>query len=101
MSFQSFTFSAQTGNFTASSGFHYSISTASNSVTVTLPAISGLTAGDTLRLKFSAQGGSNTITVASTGSDTIDKSGSDLAVNTLYSSVSFVANTSQTDWEII
>jgi hypothetical protein len=101
MSFQSFTFSSQNSNFTAASGFHYSISTASGNVTVTLPAISGLSAGDTLRIKFASQSGSNTIIVQSTGLDTIDTSSSDLAVNTLYSSVTFVANTSQTDWEII
>jgi hypothetical protein len=101
MSFQSFTLSSQNSNFTAASGFHYSISTASGNVTVTLPAISGLSAGDTLRIKFAAQGGTNTITVSSTGSDTIDKSNSNLAVDTLYSSITFVANTSQTDWELI
>ena len=102
MSFQNFTFSAQTSDFTGASGFHYSISTASNAVTVTLPAISGVGAGDTLRLKFASNGGSvNTITVASTGSDTIDGSTDNLALTTLYNSISFVANTSQNDWEII
>jgi hypothetical protein len=102
MSFQNFTFSSQNSNFTAASGFHYSISTpAIGNVTVTLPAISGLSAGDTLRIKFASQSSSNTIIVQSTGTDTIDTSSSDLAINTLYSSVTFVANTSQTDWEII
>lgn len=100
MSFQNFTFSSKTADFTAASGFHYSISTASNAVVVTLPALSGVSSGDTLRLKFSTQGGSNTITVNPTGSDTIDLQAS-LAITSLYASVSFVANTAQTDWEVI
>ena len=102
MSFQSFTFSSQNSNFTAASGFHYSVATQiSGNLTVTLPAISGLSAGDTLRIKFASQAGSNTIVVQTTGSDTIDTSSSDLPINTLYSAVTFVANTSQTDWETV
>jgi len=93
-----YTFSAITANTTAQIEYHYSCDTSGGAFTLTLPALSGVTVGQEIRVKLATAG--NDLTIAVTGSDTID----DLSSYTLSvakSSITLVANTAGTDWEIV
>ena len=83
-----------TSNTTVSIGHHYS---ATNSITLTLPAISSSVSGDEIRVKNI---GSGTITIDSNGSETIDGSTSNYTLTVQYSAITLVSNGSS-GWEVI
>ena len=88
-----YTYSAITGATTAQPQYHYSCT---GTLTFTLPAASGVTAGEEIRVKNM---GTGTITINVSGADTIDgASSSSLGVQ--YQMLSFVSNGSN-GWEII
>ena len=93
-----YTFSAISSATTAQISYHYSCDTSSAGFTLTLPALSGVTAGQEIRVKLATAG--NDLTIARTGSDTIDGLTS-FTLSTAKSSITLVANTSGTDWEIV
>jgi hypothetical protein len=88
-----FTYSAISTATTAQAQYHYSVTGAT---TLTLSASSGVTAGQEVRVKNM---GSNTVTIARTGSDTIDGQTS-IAMAVQYQALTFVSNGSN-GWEII
>jgi len=75
-------------------GKHYS---ATNSITLTLPAVSDSVSGDEIRIKNT---GSGTITIDSNGSETIDGSTSNYTLDVQYSAITLISNGS-TGWEVI
>tara|TARA_Y100001937_G_scaffold109083_1_gene153385 strand:+ start:178 stop:468 length:291 start_codon:yes stop_codon:yes gene_type:complete len=75
-------------------GRHYS---ATNSITLTLPAVSSSVTGDEIRVKNMGNG---TITIDSNSSETIDGSTSNYTLDVQYSAVTLVSNGS-TGWEVI
>ena len=93
-----YTFSAISSATTAQISYHYSCDTSGGAFTLTLPALSGVTAGQEIRVKLATAG--NDLTIARTGSDTIDGLTS-FTLSTAKSSITLVANTSGTDWEIV
>jgi len=89
-----FTYSAVSTATTAQAQYHYSVT---GTTTITLPASSGVTAGQEVRIKNM---GSATVTVARTGTtDTIDGQTS-ISMAVQYQALSFVSNGSN-GWEII
>jgi hypothetical protein len=93
----SYTYSAVTAaTVTAAAWYHYSVDTSSNAVTINLPALSGLTDGDEIRVKV--RDNTNTVTIDANSTETIDGNQT-LVLNTLYSSITLVAGS--TEWEII
>jgi hypothetical protein len=75
-------------------GYHYSCT--SGSFTITLPAASGTTSGEEIRVKNM---GTGTITI-DPGTDTIDGSTTDYTLDVQYSAITLVSNGSN-GWEII
>jgi hypothetical protein len=75
-------------------GYHYSCT--SGSFTITLPAASGTTSGEEIRVKNM---GAGTITI-DPGTDTIDGSTTDYTLDVQYSAITLVSNGSN-GWEII
>ena len=88
-----FTYSAVSSATTAQAQYHYSVT---GTTTITLPAASGVTAGQEVRIKNM---GTNTVTVSRSSSDTIDSEPS-IAMAVQYQALSFVSNGSN-GWEII
>jgi len=87
-------YTAVTSNTTVGIGHHYS---ATNSITLTLPAVASSVVGDEIRIKNM---GSGTITIDSNGSETIDGSTSNYTLDVQYSAIILVSNGS-TGWEIV
>ncbi len=87
-------YTAVTSNTTVSIGQHYS---ATNSITLTLPAVANSVVGDEIRVKNM---GSGTITIDSNSSETIDGSTSNYTLDVQYSAITLVSNGS-TGWEVI
>ena len=94
-----YTYSAISSNTSANILYHYSCDTSSSAFTLTLPALSGLTSGQEIRVKLANAG--NDLTIARTGSDTIDGQNSNTTLSISKSSITLVANVSGADWEII
>ena len=90
------TYSAVTANTTAQASYHYSCGAGNQSFTLSLPAVSGVSAGQEIRVKNM---GTGTITIASNGSEQIDGSTSDYTLDIQYSAVTLVSTGSA--WEII
>ena len=88
-----FTYSPVSSATTAQAQYHYSVT---GTTTITLPAASGVLAGQEIRVK---NVGSNTVTIAISSSDTIDGQTS-IAMAVQYQSLSFVSNGSN-GWEIV
>ena len=87
-------YAAVTSNTTVSIGQHYS---ATNSITLTLPAVANSVVGDEIRVKNM---GSGTITIDSNSSESIVGSTSNYTLDVQYSSITLVSNGS-TGWEVI
>ena len=87
-------YTAITSNTSAVIGHHYS---ATNSITLTLPAVASSVVGDEIRIKNM---GSGTITIDSNSSETIDGSTSNYTLTVQYSAITLVSNGS-TGWEVI
>jgi len=87
-----YTYSAVSTATTAQASYHYSVT---GTTTITLPAASG-NADSQIRIKNM---GSNTVTVAVTGGDTIDAQSS-VSMTTQYQSLTFMSNGSN-GWEIV
>ena len=83
-----------TSNTSVTIGHHYS---ATNSITLTLPAIANSVVGDEIRVKNM---GTGTITIDSNSSETIDGSTSNYTLSVQYSAITLVSNGS-TGWEIV
>tara|TARA_B000000557_G_scaffold228188_1_gene199590 strand:- start:6935 stop:7225 length:291 start_codon:yes stop_codon:yes gene_type:complete len=83
-----------TSNTSVSIGKHYS---ATNSITLTLPAVASSVTGDEIRIKNTGNG---TITIDSNSSETIDGSTSSYTLDVQYSAITLVSNGS-TGWEVI
>ena len=84
---------------TPSANYHYSINANSSTFVVNLPALSTLTDGDQVRVKFQARGNSAyDVTINRNGADTIDGETS-ITLDVLYSSLTLVVGS--TEWEII
>jgi hypothetical protein len=88
-----FTYSPVSSATTAQAQYHYSVT---GTTTITLPAASGITAGQEVRIKNM---GSNTVTISRSSTDTIDGETS-IELGVQYQSLSFVSNGSN-GWEII
>jgi len=88
-----FTYSAVSTATTAQAQYHYSVT---GTTTITLPAATGITAGQEVRIKNM---GSNTVTVSRSSTDTIDGQTS-ISMAVQYQALSFVSNGSNA-WEII
>lgn len=87
-------YTAVTSNTNIVIGRHYS---ATNSITLTLPAVANSVTGDEIRVKNM---GSGTITIDSNSSETIDGSTSNYTLTIQYSAITLVSNGS-TGWEVI
>ena len=84
---------------TPSVNYHYSINANSATFIINLPALSTLTDGDKVRVKFQARGDSAyDVTINRSGADKIDGQNS-VTLDVLYSSVTLVAGS--TEWEIV
>jgi len=84
---------------TSSTGVHYGADTSGGAITFNLPALSGLSGGEEIRVKLNTAG--NNLTLTTNGSDTIEGVGnSTYVVSIAKESVTCVAS-SGTNWEII
>ena len=92
-----FTYSSISSATTAVAQYHYSCDTSAAGFNLTLPAASGVTAGQEVRVKLVVAG--NTLTIARSSTDLIDGQSS-ISLATQYQSLSFVSNGSDA-WEII
>jgi len=94
--------SRRDASFTASIGVHYSVDTTNGDVTVTLPDISTVTSGDRVLIYFRTRGGVNDILIARDAgtADTINGEAS-LTLDVQYDTVTLVANTTDSLWEVI
>ena len=77
---------------------HYGADTSSGVIAFNLPALSGLSGGEEIRIKLNTTG--NNLNVTPDGSDTIDGSGTAYALSIALSSITLVAS-SGTNWEIV
>jgi len=93
-----YAFSAISGATSAQIQYHYSCDTSGGAFALTLPALSGVTSGQEIRVKLATAG--NNLTIAVSGSDTIDGLSS-YTLSVAKSSITLVANVSATDWEIV
>lgn len=98
----SISFSRKSASFSAAVNYHYSITTASGAVTVTLPALSGASNGDTIRIFFRARGSTNNVVVnrATSTSDLINDETS-FTLDVEHDSITLIANTTDSIWELI
>lgn len=94
-----YTFDPISSNTNAQAQYHYSCNTSGGAFTLTLPALSGLTAGQEIRIKLATAG--NDLTIARTGTDTIEGVSSNYVLSVAKSAITLVANVAGTDWEII
>lgn len=94
-----YTFDAISSNTNAQVNYHYSCDTSGGAFTLTLPALSGVTAGQEIRIKLATAG--NDLTIARTGTDTIEGVSSNYVLSVAKSAITLVANVADTDWEII
>ena len=95
----SYTYSAITNAaspVTAAAWYHYSVDTSGGAVTINLPALSGLTDGDEIRIKL--REASNSVTVDANSTETIDGSET-FTLDVGYSAVTLVAGSNE--WEIV
>ena len=84
---------------TPSANYHYSINANSATFVINLPALSTVTDGDQIRVKFQARGNAAyDVTINRNGTDTIDGE-TTITLDVLYSSVTLVAGSSE--WEIV
>ena len=77
---------------------HYGADSSVGVITFNLPALSGLSGGEEIRIKLNTAG--NNLNVTPNGSDTIDGSVTAYALSVALSSITLVAS-SGTNWEII
>ena len=95
-------FASITSATTAQANYHYSVNTSGSAFTLTLPQISTVVSSNSetvqIRVKLATAG--NDLTIARSGSDTIDGATS-YTMNVSKSSITLVANLAATDWEII
>jgi len=89
------TYESKSANFTAAVDYHYSVSATSGNITATLPALSGLGNGKTIRFKL--YDASNDLILTPAGSDTIDGLSSYTLTNPKQS-ITLVKGAN--DWEI-
>lgn len=94
--------SRKDASFTASIGTHYSVDTTNGAVTVTLPDISTVTSGDRVLVYFRTRGAGNDILIARDAgtADTINGQAS-FTLDVQYDTVTLVANTTDSLWEVI
>jgi len=93
----SYTYSAITaGTTTAQAWYHYSVDTSSGAVTINLPALSGLTDGDEIRVKL--RDATNSVTIDANASENIDGSLT-YTLDVAYQAVTLVVGS--TEWEVI
>jgi hypothetical protein len=93
----SYTYDAITaGTTTAQAWYHYSVDTSGGAVTINLPALSGLTDGDEIRVKL--RDATNSVTIDANASENID-GGLTYTLDVAYQAVTLVAGS--TEWEII
>jgi hypothetical protein len=83
---------------TAAVSTHYGADSSGGAITFNLPALSGLTGGEEIRIKLNTAG--NNLTLTANGADTIEGSGSTYVMSIAKESVTCVAS-SGTNWEII
>jgi hypothetical protein len=77
---------------------HYGADTSGGVITFNLPALSGLSGGEEIRIKLNTAG--NNLNVTPNGADTIDGSATAYALSIALSSITLVAS-SGTNWEIV
>ena len=96
------TFARKNINFNVDVNHHYSIDSANQSIVATLPALSTLNDGDEVRFYFRNRGGVNdiSINVANASGDLIDDSASYI-LDVEYESITLIANTTDSIWELI
>ena len=93
----SWTYNAISSTTTAQVSYHYSCNTSGGAFTLNLPALSGLTAGQEIRVKLATAG--NDLTIDANGTETIDGLQT-YTLSVVKSAVTLVASNG-TDWEII
>jgi hypothetical protein len=92
-----FTYSAISSTTTAQASYHYSCDTSGGAFTLNLPALSGVTAGQEIRVKLATAG--NDLTIDGNSTETIDGTQTYI-LNVAKSAVTLVAGNG-TDWEVI
>ena len=83
---------------TAAVSTHYGADSSGGAITFNLPALSGLSGGEEIRIKLNTAG--NNLTLTANGADTIEGSGSTYVMSIAKEAVTCVAS-SGTNWEII
>lgn len=102
VSFGGLDHSRKDASFTAEVGTHYSVDTTNGAVTVTLPDISTVSSGNEVRVYFRTRGAGNNILIArdQATADTINGQAS-FTLDVQYDSITLVANTTDSLWEVI
>tara|TARA_Y100001937_G_C7042364_1_gene295239 strand:+ start:55 stop:534 length:480 start_codon:yes stop_codon:yes gene_type:complete len=84
---------------TAEINHHYGANTSGGAIVFNLPALSGLTGGEELRIKLNTAG--NNLTITANGSDTIEGAGNSTYVMSIAKEAVTCVASSGTNWEII
>jgi len=76
----------------------YFVDTSGGVMTLNLPAVSGLTDGDTITIKDTGSAGTNNITISTNASETIEGSATDVTVSTNYTLKRYVYSSDAGEW---
>ncbi len=90
-------FSKETTSFTAVKMTHHSVDTTGGAVVATLPALAAVDEGDTLRVRLTVKGGTNTVSVVGT----INGAASPIILTVVGESAEFLANKTDNVWEVL
>lgn len=93
-------FSRQSLNFNAVVGTHYSVNSSAGQVTATLPLLSSVDDGDTIRFYLRARAVGNNLVIQRSGGDLINGATS-YTIDVQYDTITLVANTTDSLWEIV
>jgi len=93
-------FSRQAVSFNAAVGYHYSVNSAAGTITATLPLLSGVDDGDTIRFYLRGRAAGNNLVVQRSGGDLINGATS-FTLDVQYDSITLVANTTDNTWEVV
>jgi hypothetical protein len=95
-------FSRQNTDFNAVVGTHYSIDTTAEEINVTLPLLSSVSAGDSIRFYLRNRPALNNVVISRNGggADTINGEAS-LTLDVQYDTITLIANTTDSLWEVV
>jgi len=87
-----------TASASVNSNIKYFVDTSGGVMTLNLPAISGVTDGDTITIKDTGSAGTNNITIVTNASETIEGSATDVTVSTNYTLKRYVYSSDAGEW---